>query len=1259
MKIKSILKSYFELTIKNTLSLFSVFIMVFFSDNAYATHAEGADITYKCLGGNQYEITLAFYRDCQGISAPSNPIINCKSITLGKDFNLQLTPIPGTGQEISPVCTGLKTKCQGGTYPGVQEWIYKGVVTLNAAIDWVFSYDLCCRNDAITTINAPGNQNIHIESTLDNLNFPCNSSPIFTVKPIPFVCIGQFFSFNHGAADADGDFLSYELITPMNGYGTTVTYLNPYTKDVPITSSPALAFDTLSGSLSMTPTAMEVTIFAVKVKQWKNNRLVGYVIRDIQVRVINCNNSYPYSFGINGSGTYVTNACVGSPVVFNIYTNDIDTTQTLTLGWNNGIAGGVFSITGTKTPTGTFSWTPGYNDIGMHFFTITIKDNNCPINGIMTYAIGIMVNGVNAQTTATSASCGINNGKATVTPTLGTAPYSYLWTHCNCTVPILENLPAGTYTAVVTDAKGCSVVKTAVVGAGPAASNILINATNASCYNSNNGVAIANVNGGSTPYTYQWSNGGTSQTISGLSAGTYSVVVTNADGCVKTEAVTIIQPTLLNTSVSHKDVLCYGGYTGTASATALGGTAPYSFTWNTGAITQTVSGLGTGNYFVVIKDANGCSNTQNVFINQPTKVVSSISSFNNISCNGSANGTATATAIGGTAPYSYLWNNGQTTQTVTNLNMGNHSVTISDSLGCTSTISVAISEPPAITSLMNVNHVKCYGMNNGSASATISGGNPSYSYLWSNGETGSAINNLSVGSYSVVVTDAKGCTKSSGVTISQPAILLQNITNVQHATCNQGNDGSAAVIVSGGITPYTYLWSNGQTTSAANMLIAGNYSVLATDANGCTVANTFSIIQPSAILLTFSPEDTICAGKSTLITASASGGTAPLTYAWQPNLGQGSQHLVSPATTTSYTAIITDANGCIKKGNTTVHVYPSNINLVVNATPNICLGQNATLSASAVGNHITSYYWSGNLGTGAGPYVVSPGTTTTYSVLVTNSCGTTALAATTVQVRPLPDVKLLPGAGAGCDEVQAQFSNSIVPNSGDTYMWDFGDGNTSAQVSPTHIFTQAGSYVISVTVTSTYGCSSSSKTTFDAAVTPSPDANFISDPPIETSIINPVFNFYDKSIHATGWTWSFGDGATSSQQNPHHTYSQTGVYTVKLFTINDGGCVDSIVRSIEVKPEFAFYIPNTFTPNGDNVNEFFTGKGEAIIEYKMTIFDRWGNQIFETNDLNKGWNGFVKDGTEIAQEDIYVYKIFVKDFQNKDHKYVGHVNIVK
>ncbi|MBK6838660.1 MAG: hypothetical protein IPG90_10610 [Bacteroidetes bacterium] len=171
-----------------------------------ASHTMGADLTYQCLGGNTYQITLSFYRDCIGIAAPANPFVTINSGTCGQSLGVTCYPRPGTGQEVTPACSTSVTTCNGGSFTGIQEWVYDGIITLPMQCsDWIFSYSLCCRNAAITTITTPGSSTFYIYATLNNLIASCNSSPTFSNKPVPFICRGQQYCFNHGAYDTDGD----------------------------------------------------------------------------------------------------------------------------------------------------------------------------------------------------------------------------------------------------------------------------------------------------------------------------------------------------------------------------------------------------------------------------------------------------------------------------------------------------------------------------------------------------------------------------------------------------------------------------------------------------------------------------------------------------------------------------------------------------------------------------------------------------------------------------------------------------------------------------------------------------------------------------------------------------------------------------------------------------------------------------------------------------------------------------------------------
>ncbi|HEY4798115.1 MAG TPA: SprB repeat-containing protein, partial [Bacteroidia bacterium] len=472
----------------------------------------------------------------------------------------------------------------------------------------------------------------------------------------------------------------------------------------------------------------------------------------------------------------------------------------------------------------------------------------------------------------TNVSCFIgNNGTATATVSGGTANYTYAWSNGQSTSSI-SNLLAGNYSVSVTDGKGCTVTNTFTITQPISPLSSLPSHTNVSCFSGNNGAASVSVSGGTVNYTYSWSNGQSTSSISNLTAGNYSVTITDSKGCTTANTFSVTQPAVLISSPSQINVSCFGGNNGTATATVSGGTASYTYAWSNGQSTSSVSNLIAGNYSVAVTDSKGCTAASSFTVAQPA-LLSSTSSQINVSCSGGNNGSSTVSVSGGTLAYSYLWNNGQTTSSATGLSAGNYSVTVTDSKGCTTAQSFVISEPSPLLSNASQTNI-CSGAINGGASVTVSGGSPAYTYLWSSGQTTSAVTGLSAGSYSVNVKDANNCNTSASVTVAIfPALVsAQSQSNV---SCFGGNNGLTTVNVSGGDSPYSYLWNNGQSSSAAMSLISGNYSVTITDANGCTITKSFSITQPAVLGSTTSSTPDTCGHLLGTVTVIPNGGTVP------------------------------------------------------------------------------------------------------------------------------------------------------------------------------------------------------------------------------------------------------------------------------------------------------------------------------------------------------------------------------------------------
>jgi hypothetical protein len=375
--------------------------------------------------------------------------------------------------------------------------------------------------------------------------------------------------------------------------------------------------------------------------------------------------------------------------------------------------------------------------------------------------------------TTPSSGCGLANGTASVVITGGTPPYSILWNNGSSASDLLGLAP-GTYSVVVTDANGCGASGQVTVGGTPGI-DLNITGVNAGCANNGSANAMVTPGSGTPPFTYLWNTGATTPIINNLSAGTYSVTVTDAAGCTATKQVTVTGSSNLDVDATGTNVTCFGGNNGTATATVTGATN-VDYMWSTGGNTKTVTGLAAGTYFVTVVDiASGCTASTNVFISQPTGI-NATANGTNASCNGN-DGFVTASASGGTAPYTFKWSNGSTMQTVLGLNAGTYTVTVTDANNCTATAAATITGAGGPSVSVSVTPLTGNNSNDGKLTATVSGGAAPVSIKWSTGATTATISNLGPGTYSVTVTDANGCTDDDTVTLTNPACIGDYIWN--------------------------------------------------------------------------------------------------------------------------------------------------------------------------------------------------------------------------------------------------------------------------------------------------------------------------------------------------------------------------------------------------------------------------------------------------------------------------------------------------
>ncbi len=700
----------------------------------------------------------------------------------------------------------------------------------------------------------------------------------------------------------------------------------------------------------------------------------------------------------------------------------------------------------------SYSWSNGANtqtisNLAPGTYTVTVTDNNSGCMGAKTIFI-TGTDDVDVFVSTMNALCSSNNGNAMASPSNGTAPYTYAWSNGGNT-QVITGLAPGTYTVTVTDANGCTAVDSDTVGQTGSDVNVTAMATPVSCFGENTGAVGTSTSGGATPYSFSWSNGATSSTLSNLTAGTYNVTVTDANGCTATASATVIQPSQLNVNASSTPVACAGGNTGSASANVTGGTSGYSYSWSNGGNTQTISNLSAGNYTVTVTDANGCTDTSSTTIGQGGAITLSPGSTD-VSCFGGNDGTASVNAFGGTSPYNYAWSNGGNSQMITGLSAGTYSVTVTDVNGCTATASTTISQPTQVNVSANSTASACAGANTGTATASSSGGSAPYTYAWSNGGNGATITGLSAGTYTVTATDSNGCTDTSSTTVSQGNGINVNASSTASA-CAGASTGTATANASGGSSPYTYAWSNGGNNATITGLSAGTYTVTVTDANGCSNIDATTVTQGSDLDVTTNATTVSCPGGiNGTATANASGGSSPYTYAWS-NGGSGSS--ISGVTNGTYTVTATDANGCTGVSTATVGVS-NNPSLSCSVTVSSPVSENngsdgALTVAVSNGSGNYSYAWS-NGANAQNINSLSPGT---YTVTVTdNTTGCTTTCSNTLANPPECECDNFTDPGQiCCDQTAcgtgydpAPITSLVNPSGGSggpiEYVWMFKEG---------------------------------------------------------------------------------------------------------------------------------------------------------------------------------------------------------------------------
>jgi hypothetical protein len=615
--------------------------------------------------------------------------------------------------------------------------------------------------------------------------------------------------------------------------------------------------------------------------------------------------------------------------------------------------------------------------------------------------------------TATDASCfGADNGVLEISFSGGTSPYQYLWSNSETTT-IISDLAPGTYGVTVTDANNCTYSDSTMVGQ---AAQLQISAvpTAVLCFGDATGSVNLTVSGGTQPFQYTWSHDASLNSViaTGLVADAYAVTVTDANSCQAVAMAVITQPAApLNSVLTQTPVLCFGDASGSISQTVSGGTAPYTYVWNTGALTRDISGLAAETYQVTVTDANLCTFTSEVAVSQPAEALSAAANVMGVSCLGGSDGSASLTAFGGTAPYNYLWDDNSTDSIRLGMSAQSYSATITDANDCSIVIPVTI--PGALVPLSATAEAMgttCVGETDGSILVTAVAGSGVYEYSLDgeNYQSSNLFTDLSAGTYTVYVVDGPGCqVYELNIIVTAPVAL----TGVANAETN-GTNGTATASPFGGSEPYTFLWSDGQTTQTAIDLAPDTYFCTITDANGCETIVTVVVddcIQPEADL-NVSGSQSICAG-STLLLFCINEHPSDYSYQWKLNgidIENATNNELIVNLAGIYTLEVTNDLECSRSSSVVVNLNP------LPAPPNVspidyCVGEENPLVD--IGNPPLgfTYLWyqepTGGTGDTAAPEVTSD-VPTTFTFFVSQLNQTTncesVRSALVVAIHPLP-----------------------------------------------------------------------------------------------------------------------------------------------------------------------------------------------------------------------------------------------------------------
>ncbi|HPI09510.1 MAG TPA: PKD domain-containing protein [Catalimonadaceae bacterium] len=1318
--------------------------------NVKATHIVGADMSYRAVGNNRYVFILNVYRDCGSTILLENKqtvyyySINCN---IPQD-SLVLTGLnDGVGVDISPVCSQVRSNCKGGTTPGVEKFTFTDTVTLNTACsDWIFYYKECNRSAGILTVVDPQLKCLYIEARLNNLDAPNNSSPTFENEPVAFVCLNRNVQLNNGTVESDGDQLKFRLVPPRTNSALPgqpdnnfLVYKSPYSATSPLPTAGGFNFDSTSGTMTFNPTLLIRTVTALKVEEYRNGKLIGSVMRDLQILVRSCTNNVPTLKGVNGSTSFEANLCAGVSNQLYFPGSDLDPTDSVTIRWTNPFPGAsLFATKSRRRDSARFIWTPTIADTGLVLINLTITDNSCPTIGSSSasYKLNVKPSPKVVLRSDTSLNCGV---KIPVTAQIveGRPPFTVKWSGLPDTTRTVL-LGNGNYVVTIEDDNGCTDTDDFRILGGSNASAII--KVDSLCVGQLSTIK-ATVTGQPTgvTFSYQWQVI-RSDTVPSLvvftstlaqpqyrflKPGQYDIflTLTGSNNCSynTTQTINICSPPPV--IISQLDIPCLREPVkikleseGDVSCSVTGWTMKFntlSFT-SAGPIASLTSDsfkVGTNRLLVTGKTSNGCTvkKTFDFLIKARPSV-----KFVNPSVPFRCNQAKTSIVVKAWKPANLPLEKFNLQINCPDTNYTTGFFTTDDTVYVT----INVRKPQTINVIAKMDSSTCTAQASGTVFFPISSSafaspycvlgdtirfssNPTSpfgirSFIWdlADGDISTLKNPKKlypVGqiiNVTLLVEDSSTCKDT--IAFKVDTRLPDTLANViQDTICF-----STAFNFTYGLPDLINSWT---WKGVSDSTVVSNPS----GRNGSLILKTPGI-NPISVRIKYknacvkrwlvdsvfvrNPVDArfqlrnVCSYDSSRFTGFQVNGEFPIEkYGWEfsyPNT-------TFPVRTDTGDVVyqVFNKNGPFRtklwarniKGCT--DTYQRDTSMVLVSTPSF------DISGTCQGDSLFFFF-------GRVPdvyenirrfnYFFGDGATTV------NENG---FAFHQYPVVGVYKVKLIAYSKEGClntDSTEltikprpnAVFNTGLTPCLGSLIPLN-GSASTAATPTETLIerrwysdtsiisnepvsstrFLTAGTHVLAHWVKSENGCTDMDRYVLN--VLPVPTAGFDADP--QQLLTQDFLTFTNTSQDGISWTYQYGDGKDETFTDPAlaspvHYYSAGGEFHVLQIVKNEEGCSDTASTFLRLKPFIA--LPSAFTPNDDDRNDALELEHRLIRnieEYK--IFNRFGEVVFETKDLEKVWDG-KQNGSEVPAGS-YLFTIKVRSVFGETIQSKGTVNLIR